>query len=341
MNRHLVLSCVCGSRGELSLNLTFNDSENKKENSRRARPSRGFVFSWQPVVKSTEAKEPQEEAAEVKGQKKTKNQKLPEKSEADQAGDQISLQNGRGRGKTTPAQKKKRKAPDAETSAEHWVMKRHKLKASKEEEVVKEKRTVFVGNLPISCSKKTLTALFRDEGSIESIRFRSVVREDPLMSRKVAVIQRRIHPKTQSLNAYVVFHDEATVAKALERSERMEIEKDFHIRVDRVTEGPSGASHDHKRSVFVGNLSFEIKELAFRRHFEECGPVDAMRLVRDQNSGLGKGFGYILFEFSGNQQAATKSSNSFKGEMVDPNKKSQKKGQKKKKKPRTKRAVHI
>jgi len=87
MNRHLVLSCVCGSRdGELSLNLTFNDSENKKENSRRARPSRGFVFSWQPVVKSTEAKEPQEEAAEVKGQKKkTKNQKpLPEKSEADQ-----------------------------------------------------------------------------------------------------------------------------------------------------------------------------------------------------------------------------------------------------------------
>jgi len=33
-------------------------------------------------------------------------------------------------------------------------MKRHKLKASKEEEVVKEKRTVFVGNLPISCSKK-------------------------------------------------------------------------------------------------------------------------------------------------------------------------------------------
>ncbi|XP_056266649.1 RNA-binding protein 34-like [Pseudoliparis swirei] len=363
-----------------------------------------------PVVKSTEAKEPQEEAAEVKGQKKkTKNQKpLPEKSESDQKLEtrEISLQNADEdeRGKTTPAQKKKRKAPDAETSAEHWVMKRHKLKASKEEEVVKEKRTVFVGNLPISCSKKTLTALFRDEGSIESIRFRSVVREDPLMSRKVAVIQRRIHPKTQSLNAYVVFHDEATVAKALERN-GMEIEKDFHIRVDRVTEGPSGASHDHKRSVFVGNLSFEIKELAFRRHFEECGPVDAVRLVRDQNSGLGKGFGYILFEsadsvqlaleldgskldgrpvrvkraerqknntdaargptkgptkgpggqergggwkgfkskkkFSGNQQAATKSSNSFKGEMVDPNKKSQKKGQKKKKKPRTKRAVHI
>lgn len=40
----------------------------------------------------------------------------------------------------------------------------------------------------------------------------------------------------------------------------------------------------------------DIDELAFRRHFEECGLVEAVRLVRDQNSGLGKGFGYILFE---------------------------------------------
>ncbi len=40
----------------------------------------------------------------------------------------------------------------------------------------------------------------------------------------------------------------------------------------------------------------EINELAFRRHFEQCGTVEAVRLVRDPNSGMGKGFGYILFE---------------------------------------------
>ena len=40
----------------------------------------------------------------------------------------------------------------------------------------------------------------------------------------------------------------------------------------------------------------DINELPFRRHFEECGSVEAVRLVRDQNSGLGKGFGYVLFE---------------------------------------------
>lgn len=40
----------------------------------------------------------------------------------------------------------------------------------------------------------------------------------------------------------------------------------------------------------------EIKESVFRQHFEECGTVEAVRLVRDKNSGLGKGFGYVLFK---------------------------------------------
>ncbi len=33
-----------------------------------------------------------------------------------------------------------------------------------------------------------------------------------------------------------------------------------------------------------------------REHFEECGNVEAVRLVRDRGSGMGKGFGYVLFE---------------------------------------------
>ncbi|XP_010765962.1 RNA-binding protein 34 [Notothenia coriiceps] len=126
------------------------------------------------------------------------------------------------------------------------------------------------------------------------------VREDPAMSRKLAAIQRKVHPKKQSMNAYVVFKDQEGVTKALERN-GMEIEKGFHIRVDKVTES---SAHDHKRSVFVGNLSFEINELSFRQHFEECGDVEGVRLVRDQNSGLGKGFGYVLFESADSVQLA-------------------------------------
>ncbi|XP_022616401.1 RNA-binding protein 34 [Seriola dumerili] len=383
-----------------------------------AAPAASLLFqpAPEPVQRSTEEKQQQNETPEVKGQPGQKKKKQPpkEKSAADQklenreSGLQEADDDERGQETSVKQKKKKRKASESggEKDAEHWVMKRQRLKASREEEAVKSKRTVFVGNLPISCTKKTLRSLFRDQGSIDSIRFRSVVREDPSMSRKVAAIKRQIHPKKQSVNAYVVFKDEEGVAKALERN-GLEIEKDFHIRVDRVTDS---SAHDHKRSVFVGNLSFEINELAFRRHFEECGPVEAVRLVRDQNSGLGKGFGYVLFEsadsvqlaleldgsklegrsvrvkrsvkkekqknktnntgpaartgrgpakgpakgpvkgsgrggfksprkFTGKQQRSTKSSGSFKGEMVDPNKKTKKKGLKKKVKPN--KTLHI
>uniref|UniRef100_UPI0037E9BD3D RNA-binding protein 34 isoform X2 n=1 Tax=Semicossyphus pulcher TaxID=241346 RepID=UPI0037E9BD3D len=395
-----------------------------------AAPAAQLLFqpAPKPLRKSTGAQEQQKETPEVKGQlgQKEKKKQLKDKSEADQKLEnrESSLlkadEDERGQETSAKQKQKKRKASEAggEKDVEQWVMKRQKVRARKEEEVIKKKRTVFVGNLPVGCTKKTLQSLFREKGTIESIRFRSVVREDPSMSRKVAVIQRKVHPKKQSMNAYVVFKDEEGVTKALERN-GMEIEKDFHIRVDRVTDS---SSHDHKRSVFVGNLSFEINELAVRRHFEECGVVEAVRLVRDQNSGLGKGFGYVLFEsadlvqlaleldgtklegrtirvkrsvkkeklkkndskaptgkagrgpakgptkgpakgpmkspmkgsgrerggsrggfkspkFSGNQQRSIKSSTSFKGEMADPKKKTNKKGVKKRVKP--KKTVHI
>ncbi|XP_056097400.1 RNA-binding protein 34 [Rhinichthys klamathensis goyatoka] len=160
------------------------------------------------------------------------------------------------------------------------------------EERLKLKRTVFVGNLPASCSKKSLLSLFRPAGVVESVRFRSVVREDPTLSRKVAAIQRKVHPKKQNINAYVVFREEEAAAGALKWNGR-EIQTGFHIRVDRVSKH---SAHDHKRSIFVGNLPYDVSELPLREHFEECGTVEAVRLVRDRDSGMGKGFGYVLFE---------------------------------------------
>ncbi|KAM3622560.1 uncharacterized protein V6R79_000268 [Siganus canaliculatus] len=275
-----------------------------------AAPAASLLFqpAPKPVEKSTEATKPQEETPEQKDLSSQKKKKLKVKSKADKKLEnrEINLQNADQdeQQQQTAPKKKKRKAPEpeAENDVEKWVMKRQKLRAQKAEEAIKRKRTVFVGNLPIGCTKKTLQNLFKDKGTIESIRFRSVVREDPSISRKVAVIQRKVHPKKQSMNAYVVFKDDAAVEKALE-SNGLEIEKDFHIRVDRAT---ASSSHDHKRSVFVGNLSFETKEFAFRRHFEECGAVEAVRLVRDKDSGLGKGFGYVLFESTDSVQLALK-----------------------------------
>ncbi|KAM6971978.1 RNA-binding protein 34 [Aplochiton taeniatus] len=180
--------------------------------------------------------------------------------------------------------------------------KRQRTPANMAEERIKMKRTVFVGNLPVSCTKKTLEMLFRGNGAIESVRFRSVVGEDIAMSHKVAAIQRKVHPKKQNINAYIVFKEEEGAGNALARN-GMEIEKDLFIRVDRVS---PKQTHDHKRSIFIGNLPFDVKELPVRQHFKDCGKVEAVRLVRDKTSGMGKGFGYILFENADSVQLALK-----------------------------------
>ncbi|XP_077461848.1 RNA-binding protein 34 isoform X2 [Stigmatopora argus] len=192
--------------------------------------------------------------------------------------------------------RRKRAVREAEGGAEEqrWTPKRRR----------REGRTAFVGNLPSDCTEKMLLGLFRDDGAVESIRFRSLVREDLDVSQRVAAIKRLERTSTRSINAYVVFREPEGVVKAMRRN-GTEIQKDFIIRVDRVSDSAQ-KTHDHKRSVFVGNLDFELQELALRRHFQECGTVEAVRLVRDQHTGVGKGFGYVLFESPDSVQLALK-----------------------------------
>lgn len=148
-------------------------------------------FCVQPV-QSTETQQQQDKAAEVKVQRNQKQKKpLKDKSAADQKLENrcvqkllhvfarvvsllTSLHRPRSfvcwfresslqkadedeRGHETSVKKsRKRKASEVggENDVEHWVMKRQRLKASKEVEAAKRRNTVFVGNLPISCTKK-------------------------------------------------------------------------------------------------------------------------------------------------------------------------------------------
>ncbi|XP_053324682.1 RNA-binding protein 34 [Spea bombifrons] len=207
------------------------------------------------------------------------------------------------------AQKQKKKAhktAKTEITREEAITKRIKRKLQKKEEEVKGKRTVFVGNLPVDCTKQALKNLFKEFGLIESVRFRSIAREEAKLSRKAATIQRKAHPKRKNINAYVVFKEEDSAARALKKN-GAEVGSGVHIRVDLASKSKS---HDNKRSVFVGNLSYEIHEEAMREHFSECGNVEAVRVIRDKATGIGKGFGYVLFETSDAVQLALKLNNS-------------------------------
>ncbi|OXB55546.1 hypothetical protein ASZ78_002659, partial [Callipepla squamata] len=164
-------------------------------------------------------------------------------------------------------------------------------KKNEAEEMMKNKRTVFVGNLPINCTAQMLKSLFKEYGQIESIRFRSVVPAEDTLSKKLAAIKRKIHPNVKYINAYVVFKEERDAIKARQKN-GTEVASGFHIRVDSAS---NAGSHDNKRSIFLGNLAYEVV---------------AVRIVRDRQSGMGKGFGYVLFENTDAVHLALKLNNS-------------------------------
>lgn len=155
----------------------------------------------------------------------------------------------------------------------------------------RQNRTVFVGNLPLSFSRKLLQRLFQNFGEIESVRLRSVVPAKPSLTKKVAVIRQEFHNKTNSFNGYVVFRNIQDVEKSLTLNKT--VVQGHHIRVDRFREN---IDYDTKRSVFVGNLPYDVTTDCLWSVFGECGAIEAVRVIRDPETGLGKGFGFVLFE---------------------------------------------
>ncbi|XP_064239687.1 RNA-binding protein 34 isoform X3 [Aotus nancymaae] len=184
------------------------------------------------------------------------------------------------------------------------VSQRRKIQINQEEERLKNERTVFVGNLPVTCDKKKLKSFFKEYGQIESVRFRSLIPAEGTLSKKLAAIKRKIHPDQKNINAYVVFKDENAATQALKRN-GAQIADGFRIRVDLASE----TSSRDKRSVFVGNLPY-IEASAVEKHFLDCGSIMAVRIVRDQVTGIGKGFGYVLFENTDAVHLALKLNNS-------------------------------
>ncbi|KAJ7744701.1 hypothetical protein B0H16DRAFT_1422517 [Mycena metata] len=153
----------------------------------------------------------------------------------------------------------------------------------------------------------------------------------PAQKKKILFIQGAFHPEAKSVNAYVVLahhsapgEDDADspytvalhIARAANASEFMErtLRVDVCARQEGLAAGDAegtGAQGDPKLSIFIGNLDFASREDDVREFFEgvvaaERGPasesedgsgrwVQNVRLIRDRETQLGKGFGYVRF----------------------------------------------
>ncbi|CAN6291037.1 unnamed protein product [Urochloa humidicola] len=243
---------------------------------------------------------PDAEAAEPSSKKKKRKEEGPQRK---RKRDQVEAGRGRrtGAGKEKqPGVGEKRKAPDDAAAAAAGAGEDGEESFDDETKLL---RTVFVGNLPLRTKRKVLTKEFAAFGEIESVRIRSVPLVDSKLTRKGAVLQGKVNELVDNVHAYIVFKDEQSARAAL--SHNMALFGGNHIRVDKACpprkklrgEGPL---YDRKRTVFVGNLPFDVKDEELYQLF--CGSsgsegdVEAIRVVRDPNSSLGKGIAYVLFK---------------------------------------------
>lgn len=165
-------------------------------------------------------------------------------------------------------------------------------------------RTIFVGNLPLKIKKKVLMKEFGSFGEVESVRIRSVPVADSATPRKAAIIKNKLNDNADSVNAYIVFKSEESAQASL--AHNMAMVGGRHIRVDRACpprkkmKGDNSALYDNKRTVFVGNLPFDVKDEEIYQLFsgmkEFESSIEAVRVIRDPNTLLGKGIAYVLFK---------------------------------------------
>ncbi|KZC06257.1 PREDICTED: nucleolar protein 12-like [Dufourea novaeangliae] len=160
------------------------------------------------------------------------------------------------------------------------------------EELKEDKRTIFIGNLPKELTKKQLKKHFQKFGNIDTIRLRGIIGKSMKMSKRLAAIKKDIHPRLKSVFAYIKYNSEESAKAALSMNGKV-IDGNY-IRVD--TAGKSDEKRDTKKSVFVGNLSFSVDDNTVRKHFKDCGDIESVRIIRDNKTGIGKGFGYVNFK---------------------------------------------
>ncbi|EGT49293.1 hypothetical protein CAEBREN_16941 [Caenorhabditis brenneri] len=183
----------------------------------------------------------------------------------------------------------KEKKLDRTKQRENRVLSKSNARATAEDNA----KTVFVGNMPLTMNEKSVRRIFSDFGTVSSVRMRNLIPINEKLSKRVTHLSGKLNDKQSSLTFYVKFENEESVENALKyNGTKLE---DHVVRVDKV--GNKKKDFGKDLAIFVGNLPFEITEDALITFFsEQIGPVEGVRIVRDKDTGKGKGFAFVNFK---------------------------------------------
>ncbi|KAJ6835845.1 29 kDa ribonucleoprotein A, chloroplastic-like [Iris pallida] len=152
---------------------------------------------------------------------------------------------------------------------------------------------LFVGNLPFDVDSSELAGLFERAGNVEMVE----------------VIYDKITGRSRGFG-FVTMSTVEEVEAAAQQFNGYELKG----RAMRVNSGPpprreevpsrgfrsrgGGGSFDAANRVYVGNLSWDVDNLALETLFSEQGKVIDARVVYDRETGRSRGFGFVTFSSS-------------------------------------------
>ncbi|KAF2146792.1 uncharacterized protein K452DRAFT_294328 [Aplosporella prunicola CBS 121167] len=303
-------------------------AESAPVESQRKRKRKGAEEELEDKYMRKLAKEEAKEEVKMKAERNTKRQKMGD-GEASDASSDVEAANG--------------EDADSDADSDFEAPKHESLaKAEKKEDTEFDKaaRTVFLGNVSTEAissksAKKTLLAhmsSFLSElpastppHKVESLRFRSTAYSTNIPKKGAYARKELMDATTKSTNAYVVYTTQQAAREAQRRLNGTVVLA-RHLRVDSVAHP---AKADHRRCVFVGNLGFVDDESLVQqadadkfgrklgkkkepgdveeglwRQFGQAGTVESVRVVRDPQTRVGKGFAYVQFTDENGVEAA-------------------------------------
>ncbi|XP_058059181.1 RNA-binding protein 34-like [Anopheles bellator] len=163
---------------------------------------------------------------------------------------------------------------ESETEEEEDTAKEPVKPADKKKDV---EHCVFVGNLPSSTTKSMVKSLFKQYGTILSVRFRGNLGQK--------IMHRKDQVKVKSLIAYVRFSAKEEVQKACAMDGQM-VEQN-RIRVCPQNQKQLG---EVKSTVFVGNISTATTDNDLYEFFSTVGEIEYVRQIAN------KCIGFVCFK---------------------------------------------
>jgi cold-inducible RNA-binding protein len=73
------------------------------------------------------------------------------------------------------------------------------------------------------------------------------------------------------------------------------------------------------KKIFVGNLSFQTTESDLTETFSQHGPVEAVAIITDRDTGRSKGFGFVTMTEGADQAIAKLSGSELNGRTLTVN----------------------